>query len=147
MSGGGPPRPPRLRIPPDPRREPFDAPMTARDWRELAIALGAANLAMPRIDQRLDNIERAIDLLQRPEPPPTEPPRERLISHHDAEELVSAATKSERVKEVVRRYGLEQAGRVVFWAVTIVASTLLVGGVGWALHDCLRAPVTAPSHP
>lgn len=157
----GPPPPPRsprpsrpmLHLPPpDPRRDPTDPPPPAEDYRELAIALGAANVAMPRIDERLERIERALE--QRPpavagDPYRQLPPqRDRLISQHDAEELVATATKSERVRGIVQRTALEAGGRVLLWAVGIAGALVIAGVVGYVLRDCAArgAPVTAPAH-
>jgi NADPH-dependent ferric siderophore reductase len=145
---------------PDPRRDPTDPPPAAADdYRELAIALGAANLAMPAIAERLERIERMLDVervleeleerAQRQTAPALPTMRERGISQHEAEQLVATATKSERVRAVVQRTALEAGGRVLLWALAIVGSLVIAGVVGFTLRDCATrgAPVTPLTHP
>jgi len=104
---------------------------------------------MPQIADRLERIELA--LLERPAQPYEPPPaREKFTSQHDVEEIVQAATKSERVREQVKRYSLEQGGRLLLWVLGIAGGILIAGAVGYALHDCQGrgASVSAPGpHP
>lgn len=107
-------------------------------------------MALPQIAARLEQIELALlaRVPQAYEPPP---PHEKFTSQHDVEEMVRGATNSVRVREQVKRYSLEQGGRVLLWALTIAASIVIVGAVGYALHDCQAhgAPIAAPpaGHP
>jgi hypothetical protein len=148
-----------VHLPPaDPRRDPTDPPPPEEDYRGLAMALGAANVALPVINERLDRIERL--LMERPAralPDPGSPyrdtaselppHRDRLISQHEAEELIRKETKSARVGEIVKRTALEAGGRVLLWALGIAGALIIAAVVGYTLRDCAvrGAPVTVPA--
>jgi hypothetical protein len=146
-----------VNLPPaDPRRDPTDPPPPATDdYRDLAMALGAANLAMPRIDERLDRLERL--LLERARALPEGGPyrdaaelpdqRNRMISQHEAEEMIEKRTKSARVGEIVKRTALEAGGRILLWALGIAGAMVIAAVIGFVLHDCAQrgAPVTVPA--
>lgn len=132
----------------DPRRELVDPSplLTAEDYRRLAIALGAANVALPQIADLLARIERRVSDLQLAQ---TRPSRDKYISHHDAEEIVAQATRSDRVRKVVERTALEAGGRLLVWALGIAAALVIAGAVGFMLRDCAAhgPPLIAPEHP
>lgn len=115
----------------DPRRDPTEPP--------------PPDEVLPRIAGALERIGRILE-----ERLPEAPMRDRFISQHDAQELLATATatKSDRVREVVSRWSLEQGGKVLLWALAIAGGLLIAGVVGFSLRDCAArgAPVTAPAH-